>query len=86
MKTLNFFKKKFGRIMKKVSALEKQDTFTERDVAIAQELCKQYSDTLQEMEEAELILDVGVTAKVGDKLITFEDGNDFANWIAEAMR
>jgi len=79
--TPKYFKDKFKAIMAQVDTLEKQDKFTARDVAISQELCRQYSDVLREMEDTKIILDATVTAQVGDKLITFENTKGFTNWI-----
>ena len=71
--------------MGQVDKVVSQPDHDSRDVAVIADLGQQYSDVLGEMIEADILLDTTVTAKVGDKLITFEDTEDFTTWLAEAM-
>ena len=80
-----YFKKKFKKIMSKVDALERQTEFTERDVAISADLCQQYSDVLQEMLDSKIELDTTVTAKVGNKLLRFENDGQMTDWLAGVL-
>lgn len=86
-KSPEYYKAKIDAIMAKVDGLESQETFTARDVAIAADLCQQYSDVLLEMEtkgikNSPLVIE----PRVDGTLLRFTNYEQFANWLAREMK
>ena len=82
-KNPQYFKRKIDTIYEKVEALEGQETFTERDVAISADLVQQYIDVLAEMERTRIKYDDSVIVNVSDKTMKFATLDMFANWLGD---
>jgi len=81
----SYFKEKVDTVKDKMSALLEQDYFTDRDVAVANELLQQQIDIYKEMENSTLIFEKGVTAQVGDTLLKFDNADKMTDWLAGVL-
>ena len=83
-KNQQYYLDKIAAIMANVDALEAQPEHTERDVAMARELCQKYSDVLDEMLD-EMPADSGIIVQVSGQKIKIKNEQALSEWMAKVM-
>ena len=80
-----YFRDRILSLSREADKLCKKEVFTRRDLAVATELLQRYIETLEEIEESDISIDLCVVVDVVDydKTFQFPNIDKAAEWITQ---